>query len=96
MQELIICLFIIIFIIQVQLLVVAYDAKGYKIRQLVTIIKKYEDARVESNAQIQKLQKDLVAEKFVSQTYIKWYKVANKECDKLRNERNYYKEEAKW
>ena len=96
MQELIICLFIIIFVIQVQLLVVAYEVKGNKIKNLEKIIKKYEDARIESNAQIRKLQKDLVAEKFVSQTYIKWYEVANKECDKLRNERNYYKEEAKW
>ena len=96
MQELIICLFIIIFIIQVQLLVVVYDAKGYKIRQLEKIIKKYEEARIESNKQIERLKKDLTTEKFISSTYLKWYEVANNECDKLRNERNYYKEEAKW
>ena len=96
MQELIICLFIIIFVIQVQLLVVVYDAKGNKIKNLEKIIKTYEKARIESNKQIERLQKDLTAEKFVSQTYYKWYDVANKECDKLRNERNYYKEEAKW
>lgn len=87
MEELIICLFIIVFVIQVQLLVVVYDAKGYKIRQLEKIIKTYENARIESNKQIERLKKDLTAEKFISQTYYKWYEVANKECDKLRNER---------
>ena len=75
MQELIICLFIIIFVIQVQLLVVVYDAKGYKIKNLEKIIKTYEKARIESNKQIERLQKDLTAEKFVSQTYYKWYDV---------------------
>ena len=96
MQELVICLFIIIFVIQVHLLVIVYDSKGHKIRQLEKFIKKYEEARIESNKQIERLKKDLTTEKFVSQTYYKWYEVANKECDKLRNERNYYKEEAKW